>query len=268
MRDVLLTAHRFVVAAVDVASDRRGGCRRGQSAHGFAFSAVLCPGQHPLRAFVRKPSGAPSCGGFSRFIASVHWLHLFQLGEGGHAATRQRPDERELGIIPRRFSPRFDGTAGDAPDIISRLARQLAVMINPLADAVGAGIVGRGGQPEIAKMLAQRVQKARRCRYRLAWIERIGQAGLDRGARHELGNAQCAGPAHGIALQLALLPNQIGEKRHRQIVILCRCQQRCAKTINGFANIVVDGVCVGVGQRFCHCNGRRSAGRTASSVWS
>ncbi len=161
MQDVLLTAHRVVVATVDVAGDRRGLSCCGQSAHGFAFSEVMGLGQHPPRAFLHKPPGAPSSGSFFRLLASVHWRHLFQLGEGWHFATRQRPHERKLGIIPRRFSPRFDGTAGDAPDVISRLARQWAVVIDPLADAVGAGIVGRGGQPEVAKMLAQHTQEAR-----------------------------------------------------------------------------------------------------------
>ena len=72
-------------------------------AHGFTFSAVLCSGQLPFAPFLRRPSRRPlRCARllpawfFDRIVLA---LHLFQLGEGGQPPARQRPDERELGIV-------------------------------------------------------------------------------------------------------------------------------------------------------------------------
>ena len=49
-------------------------------------------------------------------------------------------------------------------------------------------------------------------------LERIDQPVLVRGLRHELRDAQRAGAADRLHVEVALLPDQVGEERNRQIV--------------------------------------------------
>ncbi len=151
------------------------------------------------------------------FLARLRLLQLFgllqqtrlfpprmlQVGVGRQLSAWQRPRENEFGVSQRSFSPRFDGTPGDTLNIVSGLARQRAPVIDPFADAMRSGIVGGRCESEIAEMLAQHMQQSRRSRNRLARIERISDAGFERGLRHELRDAQRADRTDGVMPQPA-----------------------------------------------------------------
>ncbi len=78
-------------------------------------------------------------------------------------------------------------------------------------------------------MLAQRLQKPRRGGESLVRIERIAQADLGGDLGHELGDALRAGATDREEIETALLPDQIGEEGHRQIVIFCGGEERMAQ---------------------------------------
>ena len=103
------------------------------------------------------------------------------------------------------------------------LRRQRARAGEELAHALRAGIVGGGGEAEIAELAGELAQKFRRLRQRLHRVERIEQAALGRGARHELGDALCAraaarARADDAGLEPALLPDHPREELERQVV--------------------------------------------------
>ena len=104
-------------------------------------------------------------------------------------------------------------------------------MFEPFGDAPRAGIVGGGDEAEIAELQAKLAQKARRSRNRLQGVERVVEPTFGGGLRHELRDAHCAFPAHGIVAQPALLPDQIGKERNRQIVVLRRREERIAQVV-------------------------------------
>ena len=272
MRDVLLTAQRVVVVAVDVASDRRGR---------IAVTVSLRIGICVQRGDDGSPTitpFAPFCASLPaplrpvatlRLIASVHWRQLFQLGEGGHFATRQRPHERKLGIIPRRFSPRFDGTAGDAPDVVSRLARQRAMMIEPLADAVGR----RHCRPRRQARDCQNAGAACAKGARKPGSPGCGSNGSAKpnstatlGMNWAMPNAPTrltASRCSSLSCQIRLAKNGTGRS-----LSCAEASSMCAKTIDGFRSVVVryprrDRPAV-LSLRWQEI----STGRTASSVWS
>src|SRR5262249_18780460 len=102
-----------------------------------------------------------------------------------------------------------------------------------------AGIVGGGGKPEIAELVGELAQKFRRLRQRLHRIERIEQAALGGGARHELGDALGAVAAartraDHAGLEAALLPDHAREELERQVL---RPRRGLDHKAEGFAHI-------------------------------
>ena len=104
--------------------------------------------------------------------------------------------------------------SGDPEHVSARLMQQRAAMVEPFTNSAGAGIVGRGHAAEVPETIAQRPQEARGCLDSLLGIERISQPHFGGYFRPELCDAQRPGAAHRISLQLAFLPDQVGEERH------------------------------------------------------
>src|SRR5262249_24764979 len=93
----------------------------------------------------------------------------------------------------------------------------------------------------IAELVGELAQEFRRLRQRLHRIERIEQAALGRGARHELGDALRAvaaarARADDVGLEAALLPDHASEELERQVL---RPRRRLDHEAEGFAHIDV-----------------------------
>src|SRR5262249_16200056 len=115
-----------------------------------------------------------------------------------------------LGRVSRGTSgltagPCLGRQAGDRLDVGLRLLRQRSLFGEPILDALRARIVGSRSQSKIAELLGQIAQQACRFRYRLQWIERIIEAPIGGGLRHELRDAQRASRADSVRSEAAFL---------------------------------------------------------------
>ena len=123
------------------------------------------------------------------------------------------------------FGPRADarpalgGMAGDVTHVVARLFRQLAALGHPVLHPPGTRVVCRGGETDVAELTEQLTEEFGRHRQRMQRIERIFQAVRARHARHELRDALRAGRAHHVGFEAALLLDQVGKERHRQVVL-------------------------------------------------
>ena len=142
-------------------------------------------------------------------------LHLL----GDLDTRRLRRHQGRLGIaheLARR--PLLGLAAGDPGHIGARLAGQPAALGHPIAHPPGTGVVGRRRQAEIAELRLQPAQEFPRGVQRVDRLERIDQPVFVRGLRHELGDAQRSRAADRLHVEVALLPDQVGEERNRQVV--------------------------------------------------
>ena len=103
------------------------------------------------------------------------------------------------------------------------LRRYAATPADEVAHAARPGIVGGGGEAEIAELAAQLGQESRRLGDGRPWIEGIEQSALIGGVRHELRDPLRPMTAarrrpDGVRLKSAFLPNQPGEEFKRQSV--------------------------------------------------
>ena len=123
---------------------------------------------------------------------------LFQLGdEGIGCAPEQRHHLPATGVrraighlaVLAGSGPVVDGGAGDGGNVIARLQRHRTRSAEPFLHPPRAGIVGGGGEPEIAEPIAQLAEEFSRFRQRLHGIEGIEQPALAGGSRHELRDA-------------------------------------------------------------------------------
>src|SRR5688500_7748744 len=103
---------------------------------------------------------------------------------------------------------------GDDADIVAGLLRHGGLPVEPFADASAAGIVRCRGQAEIAELVTQLAQETCGGRDALDGIERIAQAELGRGRRHELRKTLRTGVAARPLIEPALLPDQAREEAH------------------------------------------------------
>ena len=106
------------------------------------------------------------------------------------------------------------GMTGDVADICSRLARQSLAGKEPDHPA-GAGIVARRSEPPIAETFVQFGKVIGRGRDGAQRIERIDQATIGGGARHELRDTQRAHRTDRVHLEARLLVDEPCKKSGR-----------------------------------------------------
>jgi len=85
--------------------------------------------------------------------------------------------------------PFLDWVSCDREHVVASLRRQVSRANEKVAYALRAGIIGGGGEPEIAELCAQLGQELPRLGQRLGRVERLKQVVLGGSARHELCDA-------------------------------------------------------------------------------
>src|SRR6516165_6769348 len=197
----------------------------------------------------REPPHMPKagCGELMALLHRRHHVHalLELLHERVGRAVQQRHQLAAAGLghmrrlALARARPLVDGNAGDGEHVVARLRRQRPAPRQELAQPPRPGVVGGGGEPEIAELVGELAQEFRRLRQRLHRIERIEQAALGGGARHELGDALRAvaaarARADHVRLEAALLPDHAREELERQVL---RPRRGFDHEAEGFAHI-------------------------------
>jgi hypothetical protein len=137
-------------------------------------------------------------------------------------------NESECVVVDGYASPGIDRQAGHPHDIDPRFARQAGATLKPFDDAVCAGIVSSGDKTQIAELQPQPLQEPRRGGDCLHGIERVCESRFRRHFRHQLRDALRTLFTDIVGAQSALLPKQIGEERHRQIIVPRRSEERVA----------------------------------------
>ena len=139
--------------------------------------------------------------------------HCFGAGHGGC--------ERQRFLI--RPGPFLRGATRHVANICLRLQRQRTLSGKPVANALGASVVGGGRQAEIAELGTQLTQELGRFRQRLDRIKGVVQKALCSRRRHELGDTlspmagACYGP-HDVGPKTAFPPNDLSKELERQPV--------------------------------------------------
>ena len=112
-------------------------------------------------------------------------------------------------------APVLERMTGHTHHVDPRFGRQFAPTRKPVGHARRAGVIGGGGETQVSEALLQIGQKLGGLGDRGLRVVGIGEPALGRGGRHELGNAAGADGTDGVGLEVAFLPDQLGQECRR-----------------------------------------------------